>query len=548
MLYQPSNISPDEIYGTGTVDLASPLTVSWRVSGDSAMTDYKIDFYLNDSASTLKYSTGKVTLGTPFWGVTYTGAVQYFTVSIPSATLTSAGMQNNREYKMLITQWWSANDSVTQFTPSVFITRRVPTVTVATIDSPVTSNSYTFTATYSQAQGDAIKWVRWELADRAIVNGEDIFTVFYDSGPIYGTGQLQLDYDGFLSGNRYAVKCSVETENGIGATSGWQYVNVSYTLPSPTGQARACQIAGSPCTWISWDIDITADGYTIMRKDALSTRLVTIAKVDSTTGQIQDYSAQSGHTYTYYVFPTNLASYTTTPMVTETINVQYWGWAIVEAEVTDVDNEFSVLRSYIFKYGSGGVVEEAFSNNNSPQISQNFTRYPTRQGITANYLTGSVSGFIGTVTADKKYSDTITQSEALFALSTTTNPLFLVDPKGHFLRIHTSSPISLSINHKSNLMPQTMTVPWVEVGSTEGTHLILYPGGDFYPVDRIIVTTVNLNPKTGMLVWEVTDDYVGETSTLSLSNGDLIHDNAGPFTPASLSIDSDEQLIAEVGD
>ena len=69
MLYQPSNISPDQIYGTGTVDITDDLNVSWRVNGDSAMTAYKIDFYQNDANSTSIYSTGKVTLGTPFWGV-----------------------------------------------------------------------------------------------------------------------------------------------------------------------------------------------------------------------------------------------------------------------------------------------------------------------------------------------------------------------------------------------------------------------------------------------------------------------------------------------
>ena len=548
MLYQPSNISPDEIYGTGTVDITQDLDISWRVNGDSAMSAYQVVFYQNNAASTQIYSTGKVTVSPAFWGVDYTGQAQYYTVTIPSATLTGAGMANGNEYKFLITQWWSASDSVTQFTPSLFLTRGEPTVTIDALPNPLTQQETSFTATYSQAQGDGLTWVQWELADVSVSGGNSVYAEFYDSGPIYGTGELQLDYSGFLNGNTYAVRCTVETENGIQASTGWQEFAVSYTLDPPTGSVQVCQIAGSPCTWISWDIDITADGYTIMRQDAGSTKLVKIADVDNTTGQIQDYSARSGHTYTYYVFPTNDVDYTTQPMTADPVKVQYWGWAIVEAQPTAVANEYSVLRSYIFKYGTGGVSEGQFSNNNSPQISQNFTRYPTRQGASANYLTGSVAGFVGTVSASKNYTDTTSQSDALFNLSTTTNPLFLHDPKGHFLRIHTSGPMSLAIDHKSAVMPQTMTVPWVEIGTTENVHLILYPGGDFYPVDRIILTTVTLNPKSGLLIWDIPDDYVGETSQLSIVDGELIHDNSGPFTPASLTIDANKDLIAEVGD
>ena len=128
------------------------------------------------------------------------------------------------------------------------------------------------------------------------------------------------------------------------------------------------------------------------------------------------------------------------------------------------------------------------------------------------------------------------------------NALFLHDPKGHFLRIHTSGALTLAIDHKSAVMPQTVTVPWVEIGSAADAHLILYPGGDFYPTDKIILTTVSVNPKTGMLLWDVPDDYLDETTTLSLSGGILSADRDGPFTPAELEIDAQKKLIAEVAD
>ena len=319
MLFQPSNISPDQIYNTGTVDITQDLKVSWRVNGDSAMTAYRIDFYQNDSASTLVYTTNKVTLGTPFWGVDYTGEPQYYTATIASATLTGAGMSNGNEYKFLITQWWTANDSVQQYTASLFITRAAPTLTMASIPAPLTSKAYSFTATYSQEQGDGLRWVQWEISEDG--NEADPFV---DTGPIYGTGQLQVDYDGFLTGTTYTIRCTVETSNGVEATTGWVDFNVLYSVDPAEGSVSACVIAGSPCVWVQWPQIEAADGYSVMRRNVNESRLTLIADVSATTGQLRDYSAESGQTYIYYVFPVGSLSYLTEPMTSSRVPVQYW--------------------------------------------------------------------------------------------------------------------------------------------------------------------------------------------------------------------------------
>lgn len=543
MLNQPSNITPDELNGSGTVDVTQGISVSWQVSGDSAMVAYKIDIFQNNAASTLVFSTGKVTLSTPFWGTNYAGTVQFYTVELDSADLISAGMSNGNEYKLLITQWWSANDSVQQTTASMFITRATPALTITSIPSPVTAKKYSFTATYSQAQGDPMKWVRWQIA-----YADDTDHPFLDTGNIYGTGELQVDYDGFLTDTSYSIRCTIETSNGVNVTTGWTNFDVEYTLPAAAGTAKACVVLGDSCVWVSWDRDISADGYSVMRQTVGENRLIKIADVESTAGQLRDYSAKSGNTYIYYIFPVGNLSYLTFPLVTEPITVQYWFWSIIEAQEVS-ENNFSVMASHIFKYGSGGVAEGSFSNNNSPTIQQNFTKYPTRQGVAANYLTGSVSGYIGTINRDTvEYSDTIAKSEAIFNLSNSENALFLADPKGHFLRIHTASATTLTIDHKKANMPQTMSFNWVEVGTTEGVHTIMYSGGDFYPVDRIIFTTLSINPNTGSLMWEVPDNYSGTGSILTLSAGNLLQNDDGPFNPATMAIDyTDGTVSATVG-
>lgn len=536
MLFQPSNITPDEINGTGTVDVTSDVDVSWKVSGNSAMTAYSITIYLNDAGSTQKYTTGKVTLATPFWGVNYAGETQYFTAKITAAALSAAGVDNGNEYKMLITQWWSANDYVTQTTASIIIARADPTLTMTSIPDPVTTKEYSFTATYSQAQGDVIKWVRWEIA-----YADDEGNPFYDTGNIYGTGELQVDYDGFLSGTTYAVKCTVETQNGVDVTTDWTEFGVSYSLPATAGNATACMVQGDSCVWVQWDMDLAADGYSVMRQREGDSRLVKIANVGLSAGQLRDYSAKSGETYTYYIFPTGELSYLTQPMVTQPLAVQYWFWSIVEAIPTGNQKEYSVQKSYIFRYN---VNEGSVSNNNSPSVNANFTRYPTRQGVSANYASGTLAGYIGTVSHDTMaYSDTAAQTEALFALSTTSNALFLLDPKGNFRRIHTSGPTTVQVDHKSGVMPQTVSVSWVETGTTENVHVIMFAGGEYYPKDRVVFTTVDVNANTGELVWTTPDNYDGTGSVLSMSNGELIQNNEGAFIPATLTVDASTMTL-----
>ena len=537
MLNQPANITPDEINGTGTVDVSKDLKVSWRVSGTSAMTAYQISIYENTAASTQLYTTGEVTLDSPFWGVNYAGTIQYYTAILDHTTLNALGVDNGNEYKMLIKQWWSEDDYVEQTTASIILARDAPTLALDAIDNPITDKEYTFTATYTQAQGDTIKWVRWQIA-----YADDTANPFYDTGEIYGTGELQVNYDGFLTGTKYAVKCTVETQNGVDATTGWSEVNVSYSLPTATGTASACMVQGESCVWVSWDQVVSADGYSVMRQTAGDNRLIKIADVSATATQLRDYSARSGFTYIYYVFPAGSLAYLTQPMVSDPIAVQYWFWSIIEAVPTGQKNEYSVEKTYIFRLN---VSEGNMSNNNSPTVSQNFTRYPTRQGVSANYASGTLGGYIGSISKDTlTYSDTAVRAEELFALSTTTNALFLLDPKGNFRKIHTSAPTTLQIDHKKAIMPQTMTVSWVEIGSAENCHTIMYAGGDSYPVDRVIFTTLRVNTDTGALLWTVPDNYDGTGSVLSISSGELSQNDSGSFLPATLALDTTSMTVS----
>lgn len=543
MLNQPSNISPDEINGSGTVDLTQALPVTWQVSGDSAMIAYQITFYMNNASSTQLATTGKVLLNTPFWGVNYKGETQFFTATIPATTFSAAGMSNGNDYKMVITQWWSANDSVTQATASFFSARSAPSVTINAIPSPLTLRSYSITGSYSQAQGDPLAYVRWQIAEASKRDQP-----FLDTGKIRGTGQLQVDYDGFFTDTTYSVKLTVETQMGITVSTGWVDFSVSYSVSAPQGQVQACQLQNEAGVYVHWDQMDIAEGYSVYRRESTESVLEKIADVDATTGQLRDYSAKSGHSYVYYIFPIGLLAYITEPMVSDPVPVQYWMWSILEAE-QGADGTYRLVRSYLFRMGEGGVKEGQFINNNAPQLLKNFTRYPTRQPETSNYLSGNVSGYIGSIDWSRGgYVDSVAQSEAIFQLSTSQNALFLLDPKGHFLRIHTSEAISLSVKTQTLAMPQTMTVSWAEVGSTDQISVIAAPGGDYYPTDSVIATTLQINPQTGALIWTTSDNYQnGSVLSLNQESGALVQTAAGSFTAAEMEMDQATGIVtAEV--
>ena len=539
MLNQPTNIKPDEVNGSGTVDITENLEVSWQITGGSAMTAYQIVIYSNSTNSTQLYSTGKVTLSTPFWGISASGAMQRYSVTISASDLATAGLTNGNEYKIIITQWWSANDSIEQSTASLFITRAMPTVAISNIVSPLSQNYYTFEGTYTQAQGDAIKWLRWEIADED--NTGTINEDFYDSGYIYGTGDLQCEYEGFFTGSAYNVKLTIETINGQQATTGWQRFWVEYNV-SATSSTATASLTNNGYVLITWEAVESATGYTLFRKAEDESILKKIASVGASVGVIRDYTALSNKTYTYYIFARGALSYLTEPITTDAITIIRKYWIIIEAEDSDEEQKIAV-KQFLFRYGVGGISEGGFSNNNNPSLQQNFTRYPTRQHSSYNYLSGSVAGLIGILSSAKTYVDTAAQTEELTELSVYNGQVFLLDPKGRFLQVHTNSPIQFTVNNKSAYREQTATVSWAEVGSTDGVSIIATPEDSLWAYDLVVVTQIYTDPETGTMWWvtpdEGEDGFQAEySSTMSLSNGALIQDTTDDFNAATMVLNT----------
>lgn len=220
-LFQPTNVIPSSFAGVGgdLIDAYDDMTISWQVNGTSPMTAYQITIYRNNASSYQLYTTGKVTLTEPFYGVDGMGNIQRYSVTLASVTLRNAGLSNGSAdaYKFKITQWWSGG-SVAQTAENYFICQTKPTVTLDTTE--ISGPTATLTGTYAQAEGVGLDWVRWIIqADGQTVE---------DSGKIH-TQELSYTWDGFLDSTTYDITLEYQAQNGYQGSVSAQ-VPSSWTL------------------------------------------------------------------------------------------------------------------------------------------------------------------------------------------------------------------------------------------------------------------------------------------------------------------------------
>lgn len=284
-LFMPTNITPSTLgaLGNGTVDASQNMTVTWQVDGQNAMTAFEIKILANTAESAQLYDSGKRTDNCPFYGRNAKGDVVFFSYTITAAALAAAGITNGNSYKLLITQWWTDADSVTQQSASVFVCRSAPVLTINDFTKPVAAKEMTWTASYSQAQGDPIIWARWQLAPAA-----DTEDVLYDTGNV-ATAQLAFYYDGLFTGQEYAVRCRVETSNGVVADTGWVQFAVQYSASSYTGAVVTCVKRKQSGVLVSWpgayDIPGTAEGEYTIRNGELNLPAGSTVTWDTVTGE-----------------------------------------------------------------------------------------------------------------------------------------------------------------------------------------------------------------------------------------------------------------------
>lgn len=483
MLFQPTNIIPDTRTGIGfgVIDASDKMQVSWQVNGDfPRMTAFRITIYDNNAASTIKYDSAKLTAGCPFDGRDANGEIKFFSYTIAGSTLASAGITNGHEYKMTIAQYYMDGNTETnigQSSASVFITRQAPTFTMSS--TTVGAAEHTFTWNFSQAQDDTIEWIRYQIQ---IINEGDTATI-YDSGNIYGSAEYQCTYSGFISGNTYQIRATGQTSSGVPIATEWSQFTVSYTGGTPTGNVIAECYAGHDAVAVMWDTVSTASGqnaWVLYRKDADNIAMLKVGEFPVAQTSVYDFGASSGQgPYSYYLFQATQSSggitYNSSAAISNEVTPTRYYWSLLECEENQ-DGVYRVLQEFYFK---NNLDSGSLSNNNNPNVMQNFTAMPTVQLSPSNYKSGSLSALLGQTSLGQYVQDTLTLRESLMALSTTQNTLFLKSSKGDVIMVVINGPINASISDKIKGQPQVVSVPWVEIDDTPAS-IIAYPGDSIF--------------------------------------------------------------------
>lgn len=193
-------------------------------------------------------------------------------------------------------------------------------------------------------------------------------------------------------------------------------------------------------------------------------------------GKIIDFGIVSGKTYTYSVYYSYEDGEGNTSFAmllrTGSISPCYWDWILTTAARNE-DGTYRKTGSYRFGLN---VETGAMSNNNVPALMQNFTRYPTRQGVSANYRSGSLTSFIGKVDSEENaYIDTAEQSEAILAIGASTDTKFLRNRKGELWMVDTAAATTMQVGDKYREQPYTVTLSWVETGNASNVPIISVP-------------------------------------------------------------------------
>lgn len=281
-------------------------------------------------------------------------------------------------------------------------------------------------------------------------------------------------------------------------------------------------------------------GASVYRKERGKNALEHIVDVGGERTTIRDYGAKSRTQYQYYIFEIGEDTYTAA-YTSASITPQYNGYMLLECIYDDTDGAYHVQAAYPF---ACNVEHSSISNNNAPNLMQNFTRYPNRQPVSSLYRSGTMSALIGTVNQAKgTYTDTWTLADKISALSTSTNPKFLRDMKGAIWKIETSSAITSEVNTRSAFMPIKVTIPWVEIGDASGCSIVAIPTDPVFEIDQIYLTSLEIDADTGNLIWTVPDNYDG--TMLSVKNGSLMATVDSDVYPAEIVL-SDGYLLANV--
>lgn len=220
-------------------------------------------------------------------------------------------------------------------------------------------------------------------------------------------------------------------------------------------------------------------------------KLSPIARVPKDTNQIKDYGIKSRTKYQYSAYFVVNDKYTDFAITENLFCAQFRAYTLIEAtQDAEYPNTYHVLKTWLF---GNNISDTSISNNNNPNFVENFTPYPLRQASSVTAKSGTLSALLSNFN-NGKYADTSEQMDRLFEISASKNTFFLKDMKGNLYMVHTSAPISQTINTANAQQSVTISLPWQEVGDASDISLIQFPTDEGWDGDKIVVVPGGIVP------------------------------------------------------
>lgn len=228
-IYRPNFCTPNS-----TVDASSPINFTCTIQGTLA-DSYRLIIY--DMSNVVKFDSGKTSLTTNL----YQGDILSYTLN--------SGLTNGNEYTFTFTTYQGSLSATSRLTP--FFCYSTPTLTMS-VPSSLSTKSYTFSATYSQAQSIPLNNWTMTFLDS---NGD----IVLETSPSY-SGLIQYNFDGFISGNTYSVYTTVLNQQNITVVSPTYTFSVSYSKPSLSVIPSATVLPDLSAIQINWSAPVVING------------------------------------------------------------------------------------------------------------------------------------------------------------------------------------------------------------------------------------------------------------------------------------------------
>lgn len=277
------------------------------------------------------------------------------------------------------------------------------------------------------------------------------------------------------------------------------------------------------------------NSISIYRKEVGKAVFKLIANIPISQRVFHDYSALNAKAYEYFFILT--VKYYDGFLRSDdrygltTIAPCWWNYTVLCCNKDD-NGDYIVQNEYRF---SLNVESGSVGNNNKPNIQQNFTPYPMRQPVSANYRSGTLTALIGEI-KDGDYVDTAALMDELYALSISTQTKFLKTRKGQIYQIETMNPVAMQISDKYAQQPAKISLPWVQVGDASNANIL----GE---TTAYALPHFDADVEYMEITMTYSDNSPFDSQSFAIADGNFYVVDSGPYEMDDFSLNENNEVI-----